>query len=366
MHGAGLSSSRYAFLDAGSGRAVNASQNLERVKLMTTAGLALTLGLMAFPAQAADCAFEGASRAAVERALSAWDRLDHIRIHAMVPVRPIIQVFDLRCQYALTPSDAGAFRVGDRAFDVEGHAHHGTIRIADAAPFPVGRISYASNDENGGSPTFVISLPDVWATDAADARDPGQLFMAVFMHEFSHVQHMAGLNPRFEALEAAGYSGFEMGDDVMQRTFAQDPDYLAAYRQEMEVLTAAATAPDRGTTATKLAEARALIAARRERWFSGPDRAGWAAADDVFLTLEGGGQWAAYSWMIDPQGGGLAPEAALAAMRTRWWSQEAGMMLMLAIDRLLPEWPTFSFGPDGVTIDELLDRALGAAGPPGA
>jgi hypothetical protein len=331
------------------------------VKLMKIAGLIAALAILPLPAHAADCAFEDASREAVERALTAWDRLDQSRIHAAVAVRPVIHVFDLRCQYALTPASAGAFRVGDRAFDIEGHTHDGTIRFAGADPFPVGRMSYANNDENGGPPTFVISLPDVWAMDAADTRDPGQLFMAVFMHEFSHVQHMAGLNARFEALEAGGYSAFPLGDDVMQRTFAGDPDYVAAYRQEMDVLTAAATAQDRDTTAAKLAEARALIAVRRAKWFSGPDRAGWASADDVFLTLEGAGQWAAYSWKTDPQGGGLSPEAALAAMRTRWWSQEEGMMLMLAIDRLLPEWPTLTFGPDGVTVDALLDRALGAA-----
>lgn len=328
---------------------------------MRIAGAALALGMAAFPAHAADCAFEGAPREAVERALMGWNRLDAARIHAAVPVRPVIQVFDLKCQYALTPSDAGAFRVGDRSFDVRAFAHDGMVDIGDGDPSPVGKTAFATHDEDGGPPIFVIALPEVWAADTADRRDPGRLFMGVFMHEFSHVQHMAGLNTRFEALAASGYSGMRLGDDAVQRTFASDPEFVAAYQREMEVLTAAATAPDRETTAAKLAEARALIAARRERWFSSPDRAGWASADDVFLTLEGGGQWAAYNWMTDPQGGDLSPEAALSAMRTRWWSQEEGMMLMLAIDKLLPDWPTLSFGPDGVTVDELLDRALGEA-----
>jgi len=328
---------------------------------MKIIGQALALTILAFPAQAADCAFEGTPGEAVDRALTAWDRLDAARIHATVPVRPVIQVFDLNCQYALTPLDGGAFRVGDRSFDVRAFAHDGMIDIGDGDPSPVGKTAYATNNEDGGPPIFVIALPEVWAADTADRRDPGQLFMAVFMHEFSHVQHMAGLAPRFEALESVGYSGMRLGDDAVQRTFATDPEFVAAYRQEMEVLTAAAIAPDRETTAAKLVEARALIAARRERWFSSPDRAGWASADDVFLTLEGAGQWAAYSWKIDPQGGDLSPEAAIAAMRTRWWSQEEGMMLMLAIDKLLPGWPTLSFGPNGVTVDELLDRALGEA-----
>lgn len=331
---------------------------------MRIVAAALALGMAAFPAHAADCAFQGSPREAVDRALTAWTRLDEARIHAAVPVKPVIHVFDLKCQYALTPSDGGGFRIGDRSFDVRAFAHNGMIDIGDGDPSPVGKTAFATNNEGGGPPIFVIALPEVWAADTADRRDPGQLFMAVFMHEFSHVQHMAGLNARFEALAASGYSGMRLGDDAVQRTFASDPEFVAAYQREMDVLTAAATASDRETTAAKLAEARALIAARRARWFSGPERAGWASADDVFLTLEGGGQWAAYSWMTDPQGGALTPEAALSAMRTRWWSQEEGMMLMLAIEKLLPDWPTLSFGPEGVTVDELLDRALNGAEQP--
>ncbi len=322
--------------------------------------LALTLGILATPAQAEDCAFEGPPRETVERALTAWDRLDS-RVQAAAPVRPVIQVFDLQCQYALTPSETGAFRVGARSFDVRAFAHGGTVAVGDGDPFPVGKTAFATNDEASGTPIFVIALPPVWAADTADRRDPDQLFMAVFMHEFSHVQHMAGLNPRFEALAASGYSAMNMGDDAVQRTFSGDPEFVAAWQAEMAAFTAAATAPDRETAMARLAEGRALMAQRRARWFSDPAHVGWAAADDVWLTMEGAGQWAGWSWKADSEGGGLSPEAALAGMRTRWWSQEEGMMIMLGLDKVTPDWPALTFGPQGLTIDDLLDRALGAA-----
>lgn len=82
----------------------------------------------------------------------------------------------------------------------------------------------------------------------------------------------------------------DLGDDAVQRTFGEDPEFVAAWRREMEIFTAAAAAPDRATTAVLLSEGRDLMAARRQRWFSGVDRMGWASAEDVFLTLEGAGQ----------------------------------------------------------------------------
>ena len=66
---------------------------------ITDIGLTLALTFLALPAQADDCAFQGGPREAVDRALTAWNRLDAARIHAAVPVRPVIQVFDLKCQY---------------------------------------------------------------------------------------------------------------------------------------------------------------------------------------------------------------------------------------------------------------------------
>lgn len=327
---------------------------------MFQTGLVLLLSALSWPVSApsTQCAFSGVPHHAVDRALGAWDRLDRVRINTDRQAKPVIHVFDSACQYALTPSENGAVQFGPRSFDVRAFTHGGSIDIGDGDLSPVGKIAFATTGEMGGPPVFVIALPDVWAADAADRRDPEQLFMGVFMHEFSHVQHMIGLAARFEALAAAGYSSMRLGDDVMQRTFEDDPEYKAAWQREMDVFTAAASSQDSGTAATLLREGRELMKERRRRWLSGPDRPGWAEADDIFLTLEGAGQWAGFTWMSDPQGAGLTRAAALSAMRTRWWSQEEGMMIMLALDKVLPQWPALTFGSEAMTIDELLDRAL--------
>jgi hypothetical protein len=44
--------------------------------------------------------------------------------------------------------------------------------------------------------------------------------------------------------------------------------------------------------------------------------------------------------------------------RRRWWVQDHGLALILAVDRLLPEWPTLEFGMPSVGATELLERAV--------
>ena len=78
--------------------------------------------------------------------------------------------------------------------------------------------------------------------------------------------------------------------------------------------------------------------------------------------MEGFGQWAAYAWLSDPQGGGMTTAAAQTKMRgsRRWWSQEEGLALFLVIDRFLPGWAQRAFGnPPSMGI-EMLRQAVEA------
>ena len=98
---------------------------------------------------------------------------------------------------------------------------------------------------------------------------------------------------------------------------------------------------------------------RQARWFTGDD-ALYAEADDVFLTLEGTGNWSAWAWLTDPRGGNLSREDAIAFVRggSGHWSQDEGLAIMLAVDRLLPRWPSLAFGPRAATAEEMANRAV--------
>jgi hypothetical protein len=78
------------------------------------------------------------------------------------------------------------------------------------------------------------------------------------------------------------------------------------------------------------------MTARRAKYFTGND-AVFAELDDVFLGMEGLGQFVAYrSAMLD----GMTAADAIEFVRRggRAWSQDEGLAAFLAIDALVPAW----------------------------
>jgi hypothetical protein len=53
-------------------------------------------------------------------------------------------------------------------------------------------------------------------------------------------------------------------------------------------------------------DARELMRTRQARWLVG-DAAYLVEAEDLWLTFEGSGQWAAYQWMVHAKGGAQKP-----------------------------------------------------------
>jgi len=84
----------------------------------------------------------------------------------------------------------------------------------------------------------------------------------------------------------------------------------------------------------------------RQAWFSG-SRAYWNTVDDLFLTMEGIGQWRGYAWLIDPNGPHLNPSFALSEVRRKrnHWTQDEGLALIMVVDRLLSGWQKLAFAP---------------------
>ena len=81
--------------------------------------------------------------------------------------------------------------------------------------------------------------------------------------------------------------------------------------------------------------------------------------DDLFLTMEGIGQWTAYAWLTDPNGPNLKSQFALSEVRRKHnhWTQEEGLALILVIDRLAPGWQKLASAPKLQLAESLLERA---------
>ena len=101
-----------------------------------------------------------------------------------------------------------------------------------------------------------------------------------------------------------------------------------------------------------------LIRARRDRWFTG-SAAKWRPLDEIFLTMEGLGQWLALRWLSTPAAGVPAGVDILAAVRRsgKYWTQDEGLALFLTIDRLVPDWQSRAFAARPEPSEILLQRA---------
>lgn len=78
---------------------------------------------------------------------------------------------------------------------------------------------------------------------------------------------------------------------------------------------------------------------RRARYFNGTDQM-YAEFEDLFLNMEGAGQWAAYRFAKAQAGPGSRDAAIVEFVRAnrKYWSQEEGLALFLLLDAMVPAW----------------------------
>ena len=312
---------------------------------MLSAGLALLALSSVAPAAQPRCTMSEAERAWVESALQAWQQVATGRLKLKPHREPIIVLFDARCRFEKVD--------GRSAWKSE--PHNGSIRIPGGAEVPAQVTSFASSDSKSATPYFVMALPSVWQAAKVPISADLKGLTGVFLHEFSHTRQLEPLKPVFEAAEAKRKMDEDFNDDSLQGRFESDPAYVAVVEKEIALLFQAAAAADDAASRKLAAEALALMEARQKRWFVGEDSY-WKNYDDLFLTMEGFGQWVAYAWLADPKGGKLEPAEALEKMRgrRRWWTQDQGLALFLVVDRLVPNWAEQAFDtPPKLGIDLL-------------
>lgn len=302
------------------------------------------------PGLAAECAMTAEEKNWVEGSLAAWNYMAERRLKLAATQPPTIIVFNDKCRF-----EAKAVRQPVWA----GESHSGSIRLPDGNQAPAQVTSFASHDDKSGVTFFVMALPPVWAAAKIPISNDLKGLTGVFLHEFSHARQVEPLKPVFEAAEAIYKMSDDFSDDSLQGHFQSDPAYVAVVQKERDLLYRAAAEPDAAAAKKLVAQALALMEARQKRWFVG-EEAYWKNFDDLFLTMEGFGQWVAYAWLADANGGSLQPAAAIDKMRgsKRWWSQDEGLALFLVIDRFVPDWPRRAFAKQPALGIDLLRLAV--------
>ena len=325
------------------------------LSMVSTAAGAVPAPPHAAPAAVRPCSLSAPDQAWLKRAMAAWDytsrNITHIaRVKNMTAV-----IFDARCMVTSnTAMNGGPQRwVAAR--------HPGQVPLPNGETIPANVISFATSNAKGNF--FVMSTPSVWRAGKVNGQFGLEtLMVAVLLHEGTHVAQFPTYGARMTALTERFHLPQTFNDDSIQERFRGNAQISSSVKREIDLLLAAAIAPDRKSTLRLAREARALMRARQDKYYPAQD-AYLRDAEDIWLTLEGSAQWAGYQWVIRRDGGTVPTSVAFHAFgkRGKWWSQEEGFALFMVLDRLShTSWKSHAFGDGKQTVLQMLDEALAA------
>jgi hypothetical protein len=300
------------------------------------------------------CSLSASDRAFLDGAFAGWAFVAKEKLNLGDVPLPRIFIFDQRCLYMLSPGP-------NRLRPWQAKLHGGRIRLPDGLSVPAAPVSYAGTARDTGAAFLVMSLPAVWR--AAGQSNPLGLepfLQGVMIHELTHTSQFHFARPALNALRGRYGLAGSVTDESLQEAFKRNAAYVAAFESERDLLLRAAAAPDDRQARTLACEAREKMRSRRSRFFRGAN-AKWGPLDEIYLTMEGQGQYAMYSWWTDPKGKGAAPAAVMPNITGGGasWVQEESLALFLVIDRLVPGWQRSAFVPRPETATALLARACG-------
>ena len=303
---------------------------------------------------ASECTLSPTDQAWLDQSMHAWNYaaahisgIGHLRkIEALI--------FDKDCLATSTTAMNG----GPSRWS--GTLHHGTVSLPGGS-VAVGVVSFAGSEK--GKNFYVMSTPSVWraAGIRGNSTTLAAMMTAVMLHEGSHVAQMPTYGARMDEITARNHLPQDFDDDSIQKQFASNADFAMSVGRETRLLAGAANAKSRQRAVDLVRSARDLMKARYARWFTGPNRY-MAEAEPVFLTLEGSGQWLAYTWETDPRGGHVPSSAVLSGfLADHWWTQGEGFAAFMALQRLVgPAWKRQAFHDGRKDVLEMLDEAVAA------
>jgi hypothetical protein len=302
---------------------------------------------------AAPCIMSTDDQSWIERALANWHVAEQKELLLPPSPLPTIVAIDASCQFVAAPRTDGRL--------VWQGTHHGeTVALPGGKTVPFGVISFAAPDDGKASTGFfAMSLPSVWRAKGIESGlGLERLMDGVLLHEMTHTRQFYFVNPKMAQLAAQYGLSDDIGDDSLQDAYKDNAAYVKDYQSERDLLYAAAQARTNSEARMLARQALSKLRARRSRWFTG-DAQKWKPLDDIFLTMEGLGQWTAYAWFTDKSEFHLNPEKVLLEVRRKrnHWTQDEGLAVFLVVARLLPGWQKFAFAPKPELAESLLERA---------
>jgi hypothetical protein len=242
--------------------------------------------------------------------------------------------------------------------------HHGKITLPDGQTVPVGMLIFAAPiAEREGWSYFVMPLEKFWekagvSNEVLSLRD---LTTGVFVHEFSHSQQMKNFGQQLTVLQSQTTLKGNYDDNIVQTCFANDSDYVRLFRLETNTFYVALQEQNDSAFLEKVKKGLRLYHKRQEVYFTGEFEE-LKAADDIFLTMEGAGQFNMYAWLTQPKGGKYTDIDARIGVRNggKVWSQDEGLALFLVLSRLSPaaNWAKMLYASKAISIIQLIEKEI--------
>jgi hypothetical protein len=338
---------------------------------MTRPGAVVILLFSAAVHASPPCALAEAETLWIQKALDGWHevskslRMERARL-------PWVVLFNTSCVWHLESGDGApaeatrtttSLSFAGAPIVVRAMAHADKIRLPNGADIPVQPIAVTSLSGNGSTPFFVMALPEVMRRHPRFVGDPNldRFFLGVLMHEMVHTQHLPAIVEQLQAVaDRYKVPDIELDDDIIQKRFEGVPVFKKAFEAERDMFFQAASESSSGKRKSLTDRGLSMMRERRARYFKGPDEM-YAEFEDLFLSMEGAGQWAAFQYAKTQAGPGASDTAAIDFVRDnrKYWSQEEGLALFLLLDALVPDWQGRVFGPSPASPTTLLRDALG-------
>ena len=228
--------------------------------------------------------------------------------------------------------------------------HNGTITLPDGKKIPVKIVAFAAPLKGSDRKAFfVMGAPDFWASKGEKSKELGlkNHLTGVFLHEFSHTRQFMVMNNEMESLDkkysfekVEGSGQVKIGDDMVQENFRHDSTYVRLFNQEVYTFYQAYFEKD-NKKARALIRQGLFLLHKRQGSYLVKEKEVFKGLDDVWLTIEGMGQYAMVAWLIHPKGGNVPLEKAIEGARRgrEWWSQDEGLVLALLVAKFTePDW----------------------------
>jgi hypothetical protein len=277
------------------------------------------------PQPQSTCVLAASDRSWVDELIETWRGVAGTVLRIQPDPLPLIVIFDESC----------VWRIGAKT---EGSPHNGTIPLPDGETAPARLSTFTGTFGPEDQPYLVMAMPSIWRADAKNQANPNLplLIRALFAHEMAHTVQSQGIAEWLNDVEKRLKLPEGLDDDIIQTRFGNNSEFVAAFAAERGLLFQAAGEENASVRRALLTTAVSLMEARRRRFFSG-ENAVYGELEDIFLTVEGLGQWVAYQ--VARQNGMSPPDAQdfIRGGRNRW-SRDEGLAAFLVIDALVPGW----------------------------